>query len=179
MGLPPDLPRVDAVYERANDSKIVFIAGSNYWVFKDTQVEPGYPRPLTDFGLNTNLVDGAFVWKHNKKTYFFRHNQYWRFDERHGRMDPGYPKNTDLWQGLPSDVDDVISWTDGHTYVFKEPNTGSSGRNVEAEPGYPRRIAPTGCYCAAAAQPPEPTPEPEGRGQETATALCSRRGSAP
>ncbi|XP_075687766.1 matrix metalloproteinase-25 [Rhinoderma darwinii] len=27
LGLPPDLPRVDAVYERANDSKIVFIAG--------------------------------------------------------------------------------------------------------------------------------------------------------
>ncbi|XP_071978861.1 matrix metalloproteinase-17-like [Engystomops pustulosus] len=181
MGLPPDLPRVDAVYERANDSKIVFIAGSNYWVFKDTQVEPGYPRPLTDFGLNTNLVDGAFVWKHNKKTYFFRHNQYWRFDERHGRMDPGYPKNTDLWQGLPSDVDDVISWTDGHTYFFKGAQYWKfQDGNVEAEPGYPRSIALHWMYCAAAAPPPEPTPEPEGRGQRDCNCPCAAGGgSAP
>ncbi|XP_044130425.1 matrix metalloproteinase-17-like [Bufo gargarizans] len=180
LGLPPDLTRVDAVYERANDSKIVFIAGANYWVFKDTLVEPGYPRPLTDFGLNTDGVDGAFVWKHNKKTYFFRHNRYWRFDERQGRMDPGYPRDSNLWLGLPSDVDDVISWTDGHTYFFKGPQYWKfQDGKVEADPGYPHSIALNWMYCAAAA-PPEPTQEPEGRGQRDCNCQCTAgSGSAP
>ncbi|XP_077129773.1 matrix metalloproteinase-25 [Ranitomeya variabilis] len=178
LGLPPDLPRVEAVYERANDSKIVFIAGTNYWVFKDTLVEPGYPRPLTDFGLNMNGVDGAFVWKHNKKTYFFRHNRYWRFDERYGKMDPGYPRDSNLWLGLPSDVDDVISWTDGHTYFFKGAEYWKfQDGNVEAEPGYPRSIAMNWMYCAAAA-PPEPTQEPGRRDQRDCNCPCAGNSSA-
>ncbi|KAM3910157.1 matrix metalloproteinase-25 [Leptodactylus fuscus] len=180
LGLPPDLPRVDAVYERANDSKIVFIAGSHYWVFKDTAVDPGYPRPLSDFGLNTNEVDGAFVWKHNKKTYFFRHNRYWRFDEQLGRMDPGYPRDSNLWLGLPGDVDDMISWTDGHTYFFKGAQYWKfQDGKVEAEPGYPRSIALNWMYCAAPA-PPEPTGEPEGRDQRNCKCTCAaENGSAP
>lgn len=174
LGLPPDLPRVDAVYERANDSKIVFIAGTSYWVFKDTLVESGYPRPLTDFGLNTDGVDGAFVWKHNKKTYFFRHNRYWRFDEQQGRIDPGYPRDSNLWLGLPPDVDDVISWTDGHTYFFKGAQFWKfQDGNVEAEPSYPRSIALNWMYCAAAAAPPEPTQEPEGRDQRGCNCPCA------
>ncbi|KAM5152717.1 matrix metalloproteinase-25 [Mantella aurantiaca] len=111
-GLPHDLPRLDAVYERQNDSKIVFIAGNNFWVFKDTMVERGYPRPLSEFGLNTNGIDGAFIWKHNKKAYFFRHDRFWRYDEKLGRMDGGYPKDISLWEGLPPEIDDVISWVD-------------------------------------------------------------------
>ncbi|XP_073505133.1 matrix metalloproteinase-25 [Phyllobates terribilis] len=178
LGLPPDLTRVDAVYERGNDSKIVFIAGTNYWVFKDTSVEPGYPRPLTDFGLNSNGVDGVFVWKHNKKTYFFRHNRYWRFDEHYRKMDPGYPRDSNLWLGLPNDVDDVISWTDGHTYFFKGAEYWKfQDGNVEAEPGYPRSIAMNWMYCAAAA-PPEPTQEPGRRDQRDCNCPCSGKDSA-
>ncbi|KAG9465722.1 hypothetical protein GDO78_017846 [Eleutherodactylus coqui] len=179
-GLPPDLPRVDTVYERGNDSKIVFIAGTNYWVFKDTVVEPGYPRSLTDFGLDTDGVDGAFVWKHNKKTYFFQHNRYWRFDEQHGRMDPGYPRDSNLWLGLPPDVDDVISWTDGHTYFFKGAQYWMfRDGNVEAEPDSPHSITLNWMYCAVA-NPPEPTQLPEGRDQRGCTCHCEAgNGSAP
>ncbi|XP_069840842.1 matrix metalloproteinase-25 [Dendropsophus ebraccatus] len=174
MGLPPDLPKVDAVYERANDSKIVFIAGTSFWVFKDNLVESGYPRAITDFGLNTDGVDGAFVWKHNKKTYFFRHNRYWRFDERQGKMDPGYPKDSNLWQGPPSGVDDVISWTDGHTYFFKGAHYWKfRDGNVEAEAGYPRDIAMNWMYCAAAAPPPPEPTEPEGRDQRGCNCPCA------
>ncbi|XP_056408616.1 matrix metalloproteinase-17-like [Hyla sarda] len=174
MGLPPDLPRVDAVYERANDSKIVFIAGTSFWVFKDTLVEPGYPRPLTDFGLNTDGVDGAFVWKHNKKTYFFRHNRCWRFDEHQGKVEPGYPKNSQMWEGLPPDVDDVISWTDGHSYFFKGSQYWKvQDGKMEAEPGYPRSIAMNWMYCATSAPPPPEPTEPEGRDQRGCNCPCA------
>lgn len=172
-GLPIDLPRLDAVYERQNDSRIVFIAGNNFWVFKDTLVETGYPRPLSDFGLNTDRIDGAFVWKHNKKTYFFRHNRFWRYDETLGRMDGRYPQDTNLWQGLPPEIDDVISWVDGNTYFFKGSEYWQfKDGQVETEPGYPRSIARDWMYCRSESLPPQPTEEPERRDQQDCNCPC-------
>ncbi|XP_077305924.1 matrix metalloproteinase-25 [Lithobates pipiens] len=173
-GLPIDLPRLDAVYERQNDSKIVFIAGEEqFLVFKDTLVEPGYPRHLSDFGLDTDSIDGAFVWKHNKKTYFFRHNRFWRYDETLGRMDGRYPQDTNLWQGLPSEIDDVISWVDGNTYFFKGSEYWQfKDGQVETEPGYPRSIARDWMYCRSESLPPQPTEEPERRDQQDCNCPC-------
>ncbi|CAF95129.1 unnamed protein product [Tetraodon nigroviridis] len=112
-GLPPSLDAVDAVYERPPDHKIVFIRGSRYWLFKDTIMEEGYPRPISDFGLPLEGVDAAFVWPHNHKTYFFKERRYWRYDEQLRQMDPGYPKDSALWKGLPPQLDDAMSWSDG------------------------------------------------------------------
>jgi len=87
--------------------------GLNYWVFKDNNVEEGYPRPISDFGLPVEGVDAAFVWLHNDKTYFFRDTRYWRYDDHLRRMDPGYPKDATLWKGLPPNLDDAMRWSDG------------------------------------------------------------------
>lgn len=87
--------------------------GLKYWVFKDNIVEEGYPRPISDFGLPLEGVDAAFVWLHNDKTYFFKDNRYWRYDDHLRRMDLGYPKDSNLWKGLPSQIDDAMRWSDG------------------------------------------------------------------
>lgn len=87
--------------------------GLKYWVFKDTIVEEGYPRPISDFGLPLEGVDAAFVWLHNDKTYFFKDGHYWRYDDHLRRMDPGYPKDSTLWKGLPPQLDDAMRWSDG------------------------------------------------------------------
>eukprot|EP00061_Rhincodon_typus_P001410 g14726.t1 len=84
----------------------------SYWLFSNTQVEEGYPRDISDFGLPVHRVDAVFVWPHNGKTYFFTGHQFWRFDEKQGRMDPGYPKQISLWKGIPTDLDGVMSWSD-------------------------------------------------------------------
>uniref|UniRef100_A0A8C5WI92 Matrix metallopeptidase 25 n=1 Tax=Leptobrachium leishanense TaxID=445787 RepID=A0A8C5WI92_9ANUR len=171
-GLPQDLDKLDAVYERSNDSRIIFIAGSSYWVFQDTNVQPGYPRPLSDFGLGTDQVDGAFVWKHNRKTYFFRKRHFWRFDDKTMRPDPGYPYDISVWQGLPPDVDDVISGDNGSTYFFKGTNYWKfQAGKMEAEPGYPRSTALHWMYCPTVTLP-EPSETPEGRDQRDCICHC-------
>ncbi|XP_043942611.1 matrix metalloproteinase-17-like [Protopterus annectens] len=151
QGLPARLSRLDTVYERMTDSKIVFFSGSKYWVFKDTKAEDGYPRPITDFGLPSDGIDAAFIWGHNGKTYFFKDSQFWRYDESSRRMDSGYPKEISLWKGLPPNFDDVISWSNGDTYFFKDDRYWHfSGGNIEASSGYPKSVARDWMYCTVA-----------------------------
>ncbi|KAJ1126074.1 hypothetical protein NDU88_004487 [Pleurodeles waltl] len=154
-GLPGDFERIDAVYERANDSKIVFFIGTNYWVFKDTKVEPGYPRTVTDFGLPLDSIDAAFIWRHNGKTYFFKGSNFWRFDEQTGRMDSGYPRMVNLWNGIPADIDDIISWNDGDTYFFKGTRYWKFVKgNVESESDFPRSVPRDWLYCEGPTETP-------------------------
>lgn len=89
-------------------------------MFKDNNVEEGYPRPVSDFGLPSGGVDAAFSWAHNDKTYFFKDQLYWRYDEHTRRMDPGHPAQSPPWRGVPSTLDDAMRWSDG------EPGKGES-----------------------------------------------------
>lgn len=131
-GLPPGTNKIDAVYERKSDSKIIFFIGSEYWVFKDTEAMAGYPRPLSEWGMRrkngqlVDRVDAAFIWAHNGKTYLFSGGEYWRFDEsRKGdqvtrQPDLDYPRENKLWEGIPLHMDDIISWGEGDAYFFKD-----------------------------------------------------------
>ncbi|CAN9509079.1 unnamed protein product [Ophioblennius macclurei] len=132
MGFPPGTNKIDAVYERKSDNRIIYFIDSQYWVFKDTEAMSGYPRPISDWGMRTskgtpvNKVDAAFVWAHNGKTYIFSGGEFWRFDEsgKNEQMtrqpERGYPKSNSLWGGMPSDMDDVITWGKGNVYFFKD-----------------------------------------------------------
>ncbi|KAG8195098.1 hypothetical protein JTE90_013576 [Oedothorax gibbosus] len=119
--LPADIEKIDALYERLSDTKIMFFTGKNYWLFTANQLEPGYPRPLTDLGLPQDLdrIDVAIVWGYNGKAYFFSGKEYWKFDELEGRVELDYPRNINNWRGLPTDIDAAFQWTDGNTYFFK------------------------------------------------------------
>ena len=47
----------------------------------------------------------AFTWPDNKYTYFFKGNQYWRFNQNKETSDD-YPKLIkDGWAGIPDDLD--------------------------------------------------------------------------
>nr|XP_040032138.1 matrix metalloproteinase-25 [Gasterosteus aculeatus aculeatus] len=132
IGLPSGTNKIDAVYERKSDSRIIFFIGSQYWVFKDTMAMIGYPRPISEWGMRTEsgapvvTVEAAFIWAHNGKTYLFSGGRFWRFDESLSgqrvtrQLEPGYPKNNTLWGGVPSHMDDIISWGEGDAYFFKD-----------------------------------------------------------
>ena len=71
-GLPADVDKVDAVYERP-DHKIVFFAGAYFYVLAgNSQLEQG-PTPLAHLGLPPDLshIDAAMTWGYNGKTFFF------------------------------------------------------------------------------------------------------------
>ncbi|XP_018413853.1 PREDICTED: matrix metalloproteinase-17 isoform X2 [Nanorana parkeri] len=148
-GLPLNMDSVDAIYERTTDHKIVFFKGDRYWVFKDNNVEEGYPRPITDFGLPPGGVDAAFSWSHNDKTYLFKENLFWCFNEREHRMDDGYPMETTLWKGIPTAMDDAMAWSDGSTYFFRGKEYWKVLDNkMQAEEGYPQITARDWLVCS-------------------------------
>ncbi|KFM60930.1 Matrix metalloproteinase-17, partial [Stegodyphus mimosarum] len=119
--LPSDIKRIDALYERPTDTKIVFFSGKQYWLFSANRVEPGYPRPLTDLGLPYDLekIDAAMVWGHNGKTYLFSGKEYWKLDEEDGNVELDYPRKMSAWRGVPFNIDAAFQWIDGNTYFFK------------------------------------------------------------
>lgn len=89
------------------------LPGPQFWVFRDRQLE-GAARPLVEYGLPPGEeVDAVFSWPFNGKTYLIRGQQYWRYDEVAGRLDPGYPRVLSLWEGAPPAPDDVTNSNTG------------------------------------------------------------------
>ena len=72
-------------------------------MFKEVFAEPGYPHSLVELGsgLPRAGIDAALRWEPVGKTYFFKGEQYWRFNEEKASTDPGYPKPISVWKGIP------------------------------------------------------------------------------
>ncbi|XP_018619985.1 matrix metalloproteinase-25-like [Scleropages formosus] len=180
IGLPPGMDKVDAVYERKSGNHIIFFTEQQYWVFKDTSALPGYPRPLSDWGVRTAAglppvsVGAAFVWAHNGKTYLFSGGEFWRFDETgpetEMKLEGGYPKEASLWKGVPSDPDDIISWGDGDAYFFKNNSYWVLKRGgLDQEHVTAKSIATDWMRCS-----PPPTPTDSTAGSRPRCCDCDR-----
>ena len=64
--------------------------------------------------------DAIESWMGNGRTYIFRRDQYWRFDDSKYRTERNYPQPVKQWRGVPNDIDEMLLW--GHnweTYFFK------------------------------------------------------------
>ncbi|KAL7981480.1 hypothetical protein Chor_002376 [Crotalus horridus] len=195
-GLPSTLRKVDAVYERPADHRILFFSGEKirsaktsahrvrqsllrsegrtakkpiramgrgqepgsikgddfkflfhgagplYWVFKDNGVEEGYPRPVTDFGLPQGGISGAFSWPSDQKTYFFKGDLFWCYDEMTQYIEDTSPLLRESWEQFSSSVDSILSESDGTLYVFKGQQYWKFGQDtLQLQDGYPRSIA--------------------------------------
>lgn len=186
IGLPPETKKIDAVYERKSDGRIIFFTGSQYFVFKDTEAMSGYPRPLSDWGLKTksgapvDKVEAAFIWAHNGKTYLFSGGQFWRFDE--SRMserairqpEQGYPRDNSVWGGMPPHMDDIISWGEGEAYFFKDSFYWITSGGLTQDIVTPKSTSVDWLECPA----PSATPTPPIT-QNPRKCTCDVSGSAP
>ncbi|GCB82810.1 hypothetical protein scyTo_0023601, partial [Scyliorhinus torazame] len=90
-----------------------------YWVFKEVTAEPGYPHGLVQLGkgLPQEGIDMALRWEPVGKTYFFKGNKYWRYNEEKQTSDPGYPKPITIWKGIPEAPQGAFVSKEGSEYV--------------------------------------------------------------
>uniref|UniRef100_A0A8C4RJ80 Matrix metallopeptidase 16 n=1 Tax=Erpetoichthys calabaricus TaxID=27687 RepID=A0A8C4RJ80_ERPCA len=139
-GLPPS---IDAVYENS-EGKFVFFKGNKFWVFKDTALQPSYPQDLSVFGngIPGQGIDTAVWWEDVRKTYFFKGDRYWRYNEERQAMDPGYPKPITVWKGIPpSPQGAFVDKEKGFTYFYKGKEYWKfNNQKLTVEPGFPRSI---------------------------------------
>lgn len=93
-------------------------SGNRYWLFESNQLSPGFPksgRPLTWLGLPASVkrVDAAFVWGNNRLPYVISGNMYWRLGSNGDRVEPGYPRDMNMWSDVPLPVDAAFQDFDG------------------------------------------------------------------
>jgi dienelactone hydrolase len=89
--------------------------------------DPGYPRPIAgNWGFPQAWspgIDAGINWG-DGKVYFFKGDQYLRYDIASERVDPGFPRAiADQWTGFPrawsSGIDAAINWGNGKVYIFR------------------------------------------------------------
>ena len=77
---------------------------------------------LESHGVLPFYIDGAMTW-HDGRTYFFKENNYWRYNDAEGKCDSGYPKlMKEGWGGMQGPIDTVFQGTVKNspgTYFFK------------------------------------------------------------
>ncbi|KAG8227946.1 hypothetical protein J437_LFUL008390 [Ladona fulva] len=138
--LPEKVKRVDAIYQRLNDSAIVIFAGNQFWVSDGDRLIQNSPLPLSAYGLPSSLqkIDAAMVWGKNDKIFIFSDDRYWRFNESTSMMDEGYPQPMGRWRGVPENLDAALTWTDGATYFFRESSFWRFDNTIiKTEEGFP------------------------------------------
>ena len=82
----------------------------------------GYPKALSKgFPDIPGNLDTAFVWGGNGKIYFFKGDDYYKFDpDKTPHVQTSkYPRDISAWD-LPGSLDAALQWSNGKTYFFKQ-----------------------------------------------------------
>nr|XP_024003622.1 vitronectin [Salvelinus alpinus] len=105
-------PRCQPCSSRPWDSLMQLRNGSVYafrgeWFFEldEKSVMPGYPKLIQDIWGIRGPIDAAFTRINCQgKTYMFKGNKYWRFDD--GVLEEDYPRDINVgFEKIPDDVD--------------------------------------------------------------------------
>ena len=104
----------------------LIVKGDMYWKYDVTagQVEDGYPKKYGSTKLFPGVpagLDAAVAHPSNgKNVYFFKGDEYWRYDMTKGAVDKGYPHTygNSTWPGVPANVDAAMSHWSDHTSIF-------------------------------------------------------------
>ena len=135
-----------------NNGKAYAFRRHRYYRFDMAQerADPGYPKdiargPSPDWpGLWPDGIDDGVLWN-NGKAFFFKGDEYIRYDVASDRSDPGYPKKiAPNWPGLwARGIDAVVLWNNGKAFFFKgDEYIRYDMASDRSDPGYPKKIAP-------------------------------------
>ncbi|XP_028272436.1 matrix metalloproteinase-17b [Parambassis ranga] len=148
-GLPPDLPHLQAVLERQSDHAIIFISGTQFWLFRDLSLQEGYPQPLSALRMGANM-EGIDEEEEEEEVAgaagSLKQGLVW--DPEEGPVwgtvgNAGGEKQDDTWTQLFKEgISGITTERDGSVYLFKGDSywkfmfPGSSPQD-----GYPRSSA--------------------------------------
>ncbi|XP_026186340.1 matrix metalloproteinase-17b isoform X2 [Mastacembelus armatus] len=119
-GLPSDLPRLSAVLERQSDHAIIFISGSQFWLFRDLTLQEGYPQPLSALSMGARMAGAD-----NNEEEGAARTWGLLWDPEEGPVwgyvgDAEEEEQEDTWTRLLKEgVSGIITDSDGSVYVFK------------------------------------------------------------
>uniref|UniRef100_A0A671RMP1 Matrix metalloproteinase-17-like n=1 Tax=Sinocyclocheilus anshuiensis TaxID=1608454 RepID=A0A671RMP1_9TELE len=140
--LPSSLPPLQAVLERHTDHAIIFLSGSQVWLFKDLSLQEGFPQPLSTLAPEDS--EGRWQGLH--------------WDPKQGvvwgsvREDGKKGEESEVWRELIEEgVNGIIMENDdgrertgdfkGSTYLFKGNSYWKFTHPGSAPEGYPRLLA--------------------------------------
>lgn len=122
QGLPDGFSDIDATFVYSVNNKLYLFKGEQYWRFTqlsnlDYLKDGGYPQAIASSwnGL-PNSIDAAFQWN-NKKLYFVKGSDYYRWDDKLNRVHSGYPiKNVESFLACYSNSGQLLDTTDHNSH---------------------------------------------------------------
>jgi YbgC/YbaW family acyl-CoA thioester hydrolase len=136
------------------DGHIYFVKSDNYIDYNRHyyKIKSGLNQTLNQ-GIGSSFppsfhqgIDAGLIW-HNGKAFFFKGDEYIRFDLYENRVEPGYPQklNSGNWLGWPIDfyqgIDAAVLWNNGKAYFFKGDEYIRYDIYKEmTDQGYPKKI---------------------------------------
>ncbi|MBL8398255.1 MAG: hypothetical protein JNL84_08955 [Candidatus Accumulibacter sp.] len=116
---------IDAAFWRKTNNKIYMFKGDQYVRLTETDVDPGYPRPIAGnwLGIPSAFeegIDAVFMHEGTNKIYMFKGDQYIRLTD--STMDAGYPRPIKgNFKGLPEHMEEGIQsafWRGSNDKVY-------------------------------------------------------------
>ncbi|XP_076832324.1 vitronectin a isoform X2 [Brachyhypopomus gauderio] len=106
-------------FTQTKNGSIYAFRGKYFFELGVKSVLPGYPKLIEDVWGIKGPIDAAFTrFNCQGKTYVFKGNQYWRFDD--GVLDQDFPRNISVgFENVPADVDGAIAMP-AHSYHGRE-----------------------------------------------------------
>jgi len=142
-------PRITAIESWMGDGRTYVFNADNFWRLDDSrrkfQSDRGYPRKISSKwkGVPDDL-DAVFLWGHNFNTYFFKGDQYYKYNDFSDTIYSNYPQSISQgWPGLPADgIDAAFTWSNDVSYFFKGDYVYKYDNvNDQVASGYPTLIA--------------------------------------
>lgn len=129
-GFPSNFASGINAYLMSTNGKVYFFKGSEYLRYDilTDKVDAGWPKSISSHwngfpAAFASGVDAAVMWT-GGKAYFFKGNQYLRYDMTTDSVDAGWPKQiSGNWKGFPNSfnngINGAILLNNGKAYFFK------------------------------------------------------------